>query len=348
MNNKSLNKSEYSFYSNKINYDVIEEKGKKKYFVSGYISTDDIDIVDDLVTREAMADMLEQIKSSNIKVDYDHEAFREDPSILPVGKIIEAKLDDKGLWAKVELNQNSPKFKDMWESIKNGFVDAFSIAFKPIKVIEKFIGDVKVRVLEQLKLLNVALTGVPINEGATIQDFGFKSAVVKALKEYNKVDKKSYDKDGHHVHLPEAPEGAHNHPVIEAAINRIWDKIYDLEYSKKDEDATPIIGQKSNKEGNKMSEEEKKEEAKTEEKTEKVEEKKEESKEEAKEEKKVEEKSDSLKKLEEDMKVLMKSNEDLKKELKDLKDQPIFKSQVEDTKTENKSEETPGLLQNIR
>ena len=140
--------------------------------MTGYISTPDIDVYNDLVTPKALDSMLRQINERIITLDYDHEVWREDNTRLPVGKIVEGKIDSRGLWVKAKLNRDSPKFKNLWGSIKNGFITAFSIAFKPLKAVSKIIGDTKVRLIDNLELLNVALTGTPVNRGAVMTDFG--------------------------------------------------------------------------------------------------------------------------------------------------------------------------------
>lgn len=172
----------YNFNTNSVHYEVVEIKGEKRFYITGHISTEDKDLVDDVVTKGCQASMLKQIKSKSIKLDYDHEAFRENTTILPVGKIIDGKIDSKGLWVKAELNDASPKFKALWKSIKKGFVDAFSIAFKPIKTTMKAMDGVTVRLLEDLELLNVALTGVPVNQRAKIGD-----VMMKALRNMDEV-----------------------------------------------------------------------------------------------------------------------------------------------------------------
>jgi len=172
---------DYSFNTDKFTYTLISEKGEKQAYVTGYISVPEIDLYNELVTPQALKSMLQQIKSQVITLDYEHEAFRDDNTILPAGKIVEAKVDDRGLWVKCMLNKHSPKFKALWGSIKDGFVNAFSIAFKPLKTVEKAIGDVTVRIIDDLKLLNVALTGCPVNEGAKMTGHSMKSVMLKAI-----------------------------------------------------------------------------------------------------------------------------------------------------------------------
>jgi len=158
----------------------IEVKGEKKYYVTGYISTKDLDLVNDIVTPEALEDMAEQLNTGNIKLDIDHEAWRKGengPNMLPIGRIVEAKFDaEQGrLWVKALINNNSSRFKNAWSNIKDKFIDAFSIAFKPIQIATKIINGKEIRLLEKILLLNVALTGNPANPEAKITNVFAKS-----------------------------------------------------------------------------------------------------------------------------------------------------------------------------
>ncbi len=181
------NQEGYKFTTDKLIFSTTELKGEKQAFVTGYISVPEVDLYNDLVTMTAMKSMLNQMEESTITIDFEHEAWRDDNSILPVAKIIEAKVDDKGLWVKAILNKNSPKYKALWGSIQDGFVNAFSIAFQPIRTVEKSIGNVTVRLIEELKLLNVAFTGAPVNQGAIMTEFGMKDVMLKAIAESEKI-----------------------------------------------------------------------------------------------------------------------------------------------------------------
>lgn len=175
--------TDYVFSTDKITYSSIGLKGNKQSYVTGYISVPEIDLYDDLVTPNALKSMLRQITEKTITLDYEHEAWRDDNTILPVGKIIDAKVDDRGLWVKCQLNSHSPKYKALWGSIKENFVNAFSIAFKPLRTVEKSVGDTKVRLIEELELLNVALTGSPVNPGAKMTGHSMKAVMLKAIQD---------------------------------------------------------------------------------------------------------------------------------------------------------------------
>jgi len=181
----------YNFRTDQIAYEIIETKAGKDYIIKGYISTNEIDLYNDLVTPNGLQSMLKQINERNITLDYEHEAWRDDSSILPVGRIVEASIDDRGLWVKALLNPASPKFKDLWESIKGQFVDAFSIAFTPIKTAMKIIDDVEVRLIDDLNLLNVALTGNPVCPGARMTGYDMKSIMLKSLNDFKVKEEKT-------------------------------------------------------------------------------------------------------------------------------------------------------------
>jgi HK97 family phage prohead protease len=144
--------------------------GASEYFVEGYASTSDPDLVGDIVTPEALKSMETQIRGKIIKIDVEHESWKEggSPNIIPVGKCIDARMDEKGLWIKVKLNSAIGRFKEVWESVKGGFLDAFSIAFTNVKAIERQVGGAVKRIISDLTLLNIALTGNPANPEARI------------------------------------------------------------------------------------------------------------------------------------------------------------------------------------
>lgn len=175
--------TDYVFNTDSFTYSSVGLKGDKQSYVTGYISVPEIDLYNDLVTPNALKSMLKQITEKTITLDYEHEAFRDDATILPVGKIVEAHVDDRGLWVKCKLNSNSPKYKALWGSIKEGFINSFSIAFKPLRTVEKSMGDTKVRLIEELDLLNVALTGTPVCQGAKMTGFSMKSVMLKAIED---------------------------------------------------------------------------------------------------------------------------------------------------------------------
>jgi len=172
----------------------IEIKGEKQYFVEGYISTYDKDKYDDIVTKQGMMDVHDQ--ADTLKADLEHEAYKPDgngysqvgsrDALIPVAKVVEKRMDDLGVWVRAKLNPHIDGFKKLWGSIKDGFIDAFSIAF-----LEPPAGDYEIRgdgarLLNKINLLNVALTGNPVNENCKITRVVAKSRD-KTFEEENKM-----------------------------------------------------------------------------------------------------------------------------------------------------------------
>jgi hypothetical protein len=188
----------FVFYSGKLETKSVEENGVKRYFVRGYISTGDMDLVNDIVTKSCRDDIHEQFLTRDIKLDFEHETLRKgkDESELdmrisltkvPLGKEIKANIDEKGNFVEFELNPDWKKFDskgnvvktfhEVWREIKSQFLDAFSIAYIPIKTQAKNINGVMTRLLDKINIVNIALTGNPINPKASME-----SAFTKSLE----------------------------------------------------------------------------------------------------------------------------------------------------------------------
>lgn len=196
---------QFRFYTDQVAYKTsTSQDGEKSFFVEGYASTGDLDLVGDIVTAKAMKSMLTQIKGRTIKLDVEHEAWKNSPDTLPIGKIVEAKVDQKGLWIKAEINSHSPSFKAVWNSVKDGFLDAFSIAYTAVKSKLTKVGEKTIRLLDEVHLLNVALTGNPANPNARISHVMAKSIDFSTEQEDQQMEKEIKEEPV----APEAPEEA--------------------------------------------------------------------------------------------------------------------------------------------
>ncbi len=180
---------------------VIEEKGEQKVFLEGYLSTNDCDLVNDIVTKNCMESMKNQILDRNIKLDIEHEAFRggslEEKEInktkIPAGRFIDATVESLGknrwgLKVKAVLNRFSPRYSEIKGNVMDRMLDAYSIAFIATKKRDETIDGKCVRFLEDVSLLNAALTGNPINTQALNREVFMKS--LNSIEEYQE-EKKS-------------------------------------------------------------------------------------------------------------------------------------------------------------
>jgi len=193
---------DFTFYTDTVSWGIeTKSNGEKVPYVQGYVSTPDIDIYNDIVSQECLDDMLLQIKSGNVKLDVEHEAWRKSSKTLPAGRIVDAKRDTKGIWIKAIINKHAPNFKAIWGSIKDGFLDAFSIAYKAIRADEEIVNGVKARILKKIELLNVALTGNPVNPECKMQ-----AVFMKSVQAMNEGDKMVEKKDEPSTSEPSTPE----------------------------------------------------------------------------------------------------------------------------------------------
>ncbi len=181
--------------------EVIEEKGEQKVFLEGFLSTNDCDLVNDIVTKNCLESMKNQILSRNIKLDIEHEAFRgqsvEEKEInktkIPAGRFIDATIENLGnsrwgLRVKSMLNRFSPRYGEIKGNVMDRMLDAYSIAFIATKARHETINGKSVRFLDDVALLNAALTGNPINTEALNREIFMKS--ISSIEEYEE-EKKS-------------------------------------------------------------------------------------------------------------------------------------------------------------
>ncbi len=247
-------------FTTPFNVNVVEEKGVERVFLEGLISTTDLDLVNDIVTKNCLESMQRQILGRNIKLDIEHESFRgksvEEKELnktkIPAGKITDATVVDLGgdrfgLRIKAELNRFNQRFDEIKGNVLERYLDAYSIAFIPTKTARIEKNGVMVRLLDDDRLLNVALTGNAVNTEALNQKVLMKA--IDAVEEYKrqklldpelegKLEVKSYEKDGAHAHTKEGPLGLHTHPEIEKMmaydmqsinnrINFLSERLYD-------------------------------------------------------------------------------------------------------------------------
>ena len=186
----------FIFYTNGINAksEFDEENNIQRYFIEGHVTTSDLDLVNDVVTKECMDDLSAQFKTRSVKLDFDHETLRGNNEFekkigltkIPLGKAVSEIKDEKGNRVQFELNPTWKKFdekgnvvmtfEDIWKNIQNKFYDAYSIAYIPQKTTNKSLSDGNMaRLLDKVNLVNVALTGNPINPNATIRNVMAKS-----------------------------------------------------------------------------------------------------------------------------------------------------------------------------
>jgi len=241
----------HKFYTNDMSHEYVGLKSAKQFYVTGHITANNVDAVKELVPADEMDKIVDQLNTQNIKLDIEHsqylEEMRDDDGEIAIGKIIEAKkVEVDGLtkiWVKAQLNKNHKRFKEVWKSIEDQFIDGFSISWRGNVETITVEGET-VKVLRDVIIRNVALTGVPINNeadmtGSFLKALG-KEHLIKKREGVNMQEKngtKSLEKGGAHAHTKDDPLGDHKHPEIESyikdelrwlssSLDSIWERIW--------------------------------------------------------------------------------------------------------------------------
>ena len=63
-------------FTTPLNVNVVNIKGVEHTFVEGDISTNDIDFVNDIMSKNCQESMQKQVLERNMKLDIEHEAFK--------------------------------------------------------------------------------------------------------------------------------------------------------------------------------------------------------------------------------------------------------------------------------
>lgn len=120
--------------------------------ISGYASTIDLDRQGDVVPAAVWERGLENyLKNPVILAYHDH---RE-----PVGRMVEHKIDKKGLWIKARI---SAAAEDVFNLVKDGVLTAFSIGFRVVDA--EYNQTAEVFVVKELELHEISVVAVPANQ----------------------------------------------------------------------------------------------------------------------------------------------------------------------------------------
>lgn len=120
--------------------------------ISGYASTTDIDRHGDVVPSAVWEKGLgNYLKNPIILAYHDHAQ--------PVGRMVEHKVDSRGLWIKARISQASG---NIYTLIKDGILSAFSIGFKIVDA--EYNQATELFVVKELELHEISIVSVPANQ----------------------------------------------------------------------------------------------------------------------------------------------------------------------------------------
>ncbi len=174
---KSMDNLQFDIYPDKFEYKTENEN----YYVKGILEIAGyVDTQSDMVTKECIYDMATQIKGKDVKAIFkgnlEHEQALVDRRIVSRAKVIDVEIKGNQLIITTMLNKHHPEFTSLWGSITDGFIDAFSMEFKPLEYMPKT--NRTPRILNKVKLGGIAFTGRPACEDCKITDFFIKSKAI--------------------------------------------------------------------------------------------------------------------------------------------------------------------------
>jgi len=142
-----------------IELDLLKTKEENGvWYVEGFCASTEIDLQGDIITENAFKKS-EQDLIENSTVLWNHDVNQV------IGKVAETEARKEGLWVKVLISKTVP---EIWQRIKEGVVNKFSIRGKIIDAVRKFVKEVNkvANVINEMYLVEASLVSLPANPAA--------------------------------------------------------------------------------------------------------------------------------------------------------------------------------------
>lgn len=180
----------------------------RDYYVEGYASASVEDLENDIITEEALLDAVEQLKNE----PYNKVFLNHDVKQIPIGRIEDAEVRNGKLWVRVKLNKNHELFEKVWNSLKDKFLDAFSIGFKILESEKQ--GDK--RFIKRIQILEVSLVGIPANPEARVEEV--------YMKDFEDFEMKGVV-PGHPFKYGKDKESGWSKPTLRDFTDKTWEEL---------------------------------------------------------------------------------------------------------------------------
>ena len=145
----------------------------RRGFFSGYASVfGGVDAYGDTVMPGAYMSTIEMRKRP-VQMRWNH--FGE-----VIGKWLDIRETEKGLWVEGELTPGHSKAEDVYASLKHGAISGMSIGYRPIKAFPNETGGVD---LHEIDLVEISVVESPADLAAQIGDIKSEFETIKSEKE---------------------------------------------------------------------------------------------------------------------------------------------------------------------
>ena len=133
--------------------DVLPTAGDKidSIYIEGYASTNEIDRSGDVIPSAVWeAGLKNYLKNPIILSQHDYDD--------PVGRMVEHKIDSKGLWVKARISAAA----EIFNLVKDGVLTAFSVGFRIMDA--EYNAVAEVFMIKELELVEISIVSVPCNQ----------------------------------------------------------------------------------------------------------------------------------------------------------------------------------------
>ena len=127
------------------------EDADQSIYIEGYASTNDPDRSDDVVPTSVWEAGIKNYLKNPIILAY-HD--RDDP----VGRMVEHKVDSKGLWIKARISPAA----EIYGLVKDGVLTALSIGFRVLDA--EYNALTELFVVKELELMEISIVSIPCNQ----------------------------------------------------------------------------------------------------------------------------------------------------------------------------------------
>jgi len=197
-------KEKFAKYKINQNFDVdfkfLKEVGEEEnednenyLYIEGYACTADQDLVDDVITDEAMLKSKDDLLRPGCKtVFYNHDTD------MAIGIVEKSYFDGNGIKVRVKIS-NADDVKDIRTKLKEGILNSFSIRgyFKNIEIDKDDHGNIIAWKVLEMDLMEVSVVGLPCNRMASIVE-SIEKSIEKSIgcfvKKVSKKNTKNSDK----------------------------------------------------------------------------------------------------------------------------------------------------------
>lgn len=161
-------------------FDIVKFDTKERT-IEGYASVEILDHDNEIIGLEALKSGLSDYMVNPILKLMHHD--------LAIGKILEAEIDDVGLYVKAKISTKTRRAVEAWGLVEEGIIKAFSIGGKIIDYVDETVKDTErmVRRITKMKLLEISIVDIPANPASffTVVSKSLNGGVIMEDKDKN-------------------------------------------------------------------------------------------------------------------------------------------------------------------